>query len=162
MDKALVADAARADGRSGVVSESVQTLEAARGLWQRVSESGEPDASSAARGDHVLSLVEAGLRKWVGAEGYAALLNRAIALTAPEHPALSAVDDLGIARSPSSNGRVYTPTEVQEGLIALLATLMALLGRIIGESMAMRLIEQIGAPSPRGTVSSNIQDVSHE
>lgn len=39
-------------------------------------------------------------------------------------------------------------------MVAAVAALIDLLGRIIGEEMAVRLVEQTGVPSPRGVVST--------
>jgi hypothetical protein len=48
--------------------------------------------------------------------------------------------------------------DLADGMVAMVATLIDLLGRIIGEDMAVRLVEQAGAeterPSPRGVVST--------
>jgi hypothetical protein len=43
---------------------------------------------------------------------------------------------------------------VAAGLVALVTALIELLGRIIGEEMAVRLVEQIGIPSAPGVVST--------
>jgi hypothetical protein len=60
--------------------------------------------------------------------------------------------------------RTHSATEVAAGMVALVSRLTELLGRIIGEEMALRLVEQTGTPSggerqketlsPRGVVST--------
>jgi hypothetical protein len=43
---------------------------------------------------------------------------------------------------------------VAAGLEALVATMVELLGRIIGDEMSVRLVEQIGKPVPRAVASA--------
>ena len=53
--------------------------------------------------------------------------------------------------------RAHSADEVATGMVALVAALVELLGRIIGQEMAVRLVEQIAIkrdPSPRGIVST--------
>lgn len=126
---------------------------AARRLWDRAVAASAPDGDAFAATDRVLADLEQGLRRWVGAEGYAALLQRATALTLPAHPALARIDDLGLNPVPRLDTPV-TDDAIRGGVVALLVALMELLGRIIGFEMAMRLVEQLGKPSPRGVVST--------
>jgi transcriptional regulator GlxA family with amidase domain len=44
--------------------------------------------------------------------------------------------------------------QVAAGMVAWVAVMMDLLGRIIGEETAVRLVEQTAIPSPRGVVST--------
>ena len=62
--------------------------------------------------------------------------------------------------------RAHGAAEVAAGMVALVATLIDLLGRIIGEEMAVRLVEETACrlarrqedrPSPRGVVSTDIE-----
>jgi hypothetical protein len=126
---------------------------AARRLWERAVASLAEGADAYAATDRVLADLEHGLHRWIGAEGYAALLQRAVALTLPAHPALVRIEDLGL-RSPPRQAATVTDDEIRAGVVALLVALMELLGRIIGVEMAMRLVEQLGRPSPRGIVST--------
>lgn len=40
--------------------------------------------------------------------------------------------------------------EIADGMIAMVTALIELLGRIIGDEMAIRLVDQIGAPGMQG------------
>jgi len=40
--------------------------------------------------------------------------------------------------------------EIADGMIAMVTALIELLGRIIGEEMSIRLVDQIGAPGIQG------------
>ena len=85
------------------------------------------------------------LRDSLGDDGYNALLVRALARTEAHHPVLTLVrrlDDAGI----HLDGVVVAveakgPAEVKAAIEALLGALMDVLGRLIGEDMAIRLLE---------------------
>ena len=86
-----------------------------------------------------------GLSRWVGTMGYRALIDRALLVAAPEHAALrgvlchegdEVVDIAGV--------RSFSGAEVAAAMVALIAELTDLLGRIVGEEMALRLVEQTG------------------
>jgi hypothetical protein len=96
--------------------------------------------------------------------GYRALLDRALVSARAEHPALAELschggDEENIAAAVRTHGA----TAVAAGMVALVAVLVDLLGRIIGEDMAVRLVEETGVqtgretkhekPSPRRVVS---------
>lgn len=134
---------------------------AARRLWERAVAASPADADAYATTDRVLTELEGGLRRWVGAEGYAALLRRATAMTLPTHPALARIEDLGINPPPASDAPVRDD-DVRAAVVALLAALMQLMGRIIGLEMAMRLVEKLGQPSPRGIVSTELEGTRDE
>ena len=107
--------------------------------------------------DAVLVRVEAGLRRWIGAEGYAALLSRAVDQVLTAHPALAGIAELG-TRAVESGTIVPDDDEaLRHAILALLCTMMQHLGGIIGDNMAVRLFEQTISPSQRGVagVESN-------
>ncbi len=130
------------------------TGEAARLLWDQVCRQSATPADSRATAEQLLTMLDAGLRRWIGAEGYAALLKRATAMTLPAHAALTGFDDLGVQQLPSDGNahdrQTFTEPELTEAIIALLTTMMTLLGGIIGTDMAIRLLTLIGKPSTRG------------
>jgi len=86
------------------------------------------------------------LSRWVGADGCHALFTRALAETRPEYPALekirlhpkseSYVD--GIADSIMA----YGDPETAKALESVLVRLVELLGRLIGDDMAGKLIDR--------------------
>lgn len=140
-----------------MIAPDSTAIRAARHLWSRLAGGDGDLAHVLSAADDVLTELDAGLRRWIGAEGYAALLKRAVALTLPSHPALHVVPDLAI-ESASNNGVTYRAADVALAMIALLSNMMELLGRIIGPEMASRLVEHIGGPSPRGIVSKPTTD----
>lgn len=134
-----------------------QSIDVARRLWERSVGSQGRDLDIDAATDRVLTDLERALRRWVGAEGYAALLNRAVAITLPHHPALAHIEDLSVS-TVTPGGLTATAEQVSAAVIALLATVLDLLGRIVGNEMAMRLVDQMGQPSPRGVVSTEPEE----
>jgi hypothetical protein len=105
--------------------------------------------------------LRAGLGRWVGTTGYRALLDRAIRLARAENPALGSLSCHG-GEEPviTAAVRAHGAGQVAAGMVVVVAALIELLGRIIGEEMAVRLVEQTGIekererPSPRGVVST--------
>jgi hypothetical protein len=53
--------------------------------------------------------------------------------------------------------RVHGPAKVTTSVVGLVATLIDLLGRIVGEEMAVQLVEQTGIPRPRGVVTTEME-----
>lgn len=91
----------------------------------------------------------------VGDDGCAALLTRALARTESDHPALKDFRKLnhggmhldGIVASVEARG----VAPVMAAIEALLAALLDVLGRLIGEDMAMRLLDHdLAGASPAG------------
>jgi len=109
----------------------------------RYAHENDAACSSAMR---LLNDVELLLSRWIGSEGYRALLLNAARLTLPLHPSLSTVLTVDGFRPARPNDGPTTPDALASGVLALLVVLMDLLGRIVGEEMAERLVEQAGAP----------------
>jgi hypothetical protein len=144
-----------------MTQRSAAANEVARRLWQRaVGDSSTPEDVAVAA-TRMCTELRVGLSRWVGAMGYHALIDRALLLARAEHPALSSLQCHGGDEPVPTNAvRAHSPAEVATGMVALVAALVELLGRIIGEEMAVRLVDQIGmkreaeTPSPRGVVST--------
>ncbi len=96
-----------------------------------------------------------GLGRWIGAEGYRVLLGRALIVARAEHPALGGLSCLG-GDQPATTAAVqaHGAGAVSAGLGTLVAVLIDLLGNIIGEDMAVHLVEQAGIPNQREIVST--------
>jgi hypothetical protein len=99
------------------------------------------------------------LSRWVGSDGCHALFTRALAQTRTDHPALGQIQLHArsdpyvdsVAESIMAHGDPATAA----GLEALLVHLIELLGRLIGDDMAMKLIERSVAASERGEPTSD-------
>lgn len=129
---------------------SATVTEAARDLWARDAvDVGAPEEVIAAA-ERICVQLQAGLVRWIGTEGYRALVHRGLELARAEHPALSRLscngsDEQEIAAAVRAHGAA----EVTAGMVALVATLIALLSRTVGEEMAVELVNQAMDASPR-------------
>jgi hypothetical protein len=104
------------------------------------------DGSSARAAAAACDRLYGELSRWVGPDGCHALFTRALAQARDEHPALakihlqprseSYID--GVAEAIMADGDAATA----EALESMLARLVELLGRLIGDDMAMKLIER--------------------
>lgn len=86
------------------------------------------------------------LARWFGPYGTHALLTRALTQARRDHPVLAAVR-LGAPLAPVLDGvddaaRAHGAAAVTEGVTALLAAAIGLLGRMTGEDMALHLVER--------------------
>lgn len=93
------------------------------------------------------------LARWLGATGCHALLTRALADARVEHPALAEIR-VEHRSAPTLEGvadsvRAHGAAAVAAGLESLLVTLLELLGRLIGDDMAARLVEASAANHSR-------------
>lgn len=92
------------------------------------------------------------LRDAMGEDGCTALLARALARTEHDHPALKDIRRLnnggihldGVMASIEAHGAAPVTAAIE----AMLAALIDVLGRLIGEDMALRIIDQ-DVPRPR-------------
>lgn len=102
--------------------------------------------------------VSGNLRDSMGEDGYHALLARALARTEAEHPVLKDLRGLsaggahldGVAASVAAHG-VAAVTQAMEGL---LAALIDVLGRLIGDDMAIRILDDSPQESHRDGATS--------
>jgi hypothetical protein len=136
------------------MSRHPAATDAARRLWARAGGDDTAPEEVAAAADRMCAQLRVGLGRWIGAEGYRALLERALGLARVEHPALGSLSCLGgDGTMIMAAVRAHGAGEVATGLMALVATLIDLLGRIVGEEMGLRLVEHVGMPSPPGVAS---------
>lgn len=92
------------------------------------------------------------LRSSVGDAGCAALLSRAFALTERTHPVLRelrrcADEDIRLDRIAASAG-AHGVDDVTAAVVALIAAVIDILTRLVGDDMAIRLLDQDGPQSP--------------
>jgi hypothetical protein len=102
------------------------------------------------------------LSRWVGVDGCHALFTRALAQARAEQPALSQIQ-LHARSEPYIDGLAVTimahgDAATAEALESMLVRLVELLGRLIGDDMAMKLIERSMAASERGDPTSDRQE----
>lgn len=133
----------------------------ARRHWARAAGDTSTPEEVAATAERTCTQLQAGLARWVGTEGYRALLHRALLLARAEHPALGSLSCHGGDQPLTTAAvRAHSAAEVTAGIVALVATLIDLLGRVVGEEMAVQLVNQAVAASPRR--ASNTWDRSRQ
>jgi hypothetical protein len=117
----------------------------ARGLIERAGVDGGGSRSAAQAAVAACDQLYQNLSRWVGADGCHALFSRARAHVQTDHPLLGKIE-LRARSEPYLEGvaeaiEAYGATATAEALEAMLVGLIELLGRIIGDDMAMKLIE---------------------
>jgi hypothetical protein len=139
---------------------SAVASEVARQLWAREGlDAGAPEEMAAAA-ELGCARLRAGLIRWIGSDGYRALVDRALEQVRAGHPALAGLQcQAGDVQGVAAIVGVYGAAEVREGILALVALLIDLLSRVIGEEIAVRLVEQAWAGSARPTVSAATEGV---
>jgi hypothetical protein len=136
----------------------VDATDTARHLWSRAVGNARAPEQITAAAERVCTQLRAGLGRWIGDEGYRTLLDRAAGLVRAEHPALGGLACLRRDEPVATTStRTHDAVELAAGMVALLATLIELLGRIISAEMAVHLVEQIGTPSVRGGVNADTE-----
>jgi len=133
-----------------MTQRSAAATEVARRLWQlSVGDSTTPEDVAVAA-TRMCTGLRVGLTRWVGGMGYRALIDRALLLARAEHPALGSLSCHGGDEPVTTAAvRAHSAAEVGTGMVALVAALVELLGRILGEEMAVRLVEQSGMQNER-------------
>jgi hypothetical protein len=121
---------------------------AANRLFERASEPRDDDQARrepAQAAEHVLTALAAVLNRWFGPFGYHALITRALAEATRTHPLLakvrvrSEIDPTveGLADAAHAHGS----NALRNATIAILTALIGLLSRLVGEDMALDVVE---------------------
>ena len=144
------------------LAEALFAIEVSR-LGEESAATGAPGLSVAeialASGDRALQRLQKHLVGWFGPDGVDALLIRALERTRSSYPILTAIQRpvsgtlqlTGIAEAfnAASHGKGTLDThEVREGIMALLAAILALIGRLVGDEMMQHLVRQIWPELP--------------
>jgi len=135
---------------------SPSATEVARRHWARAAGDTNTLEEVAAAAERTCTQLQAGLARWVGTEGYRALIDRALLLARAEHPVLGGLSCHG-GDQPATTAavRAHSAAEVSAGMVALVAALVELLGRIVGEEMAVELVNQAVTRAPVARASPN-------
>ena len=135
---------------------SPSATEVARRHWARAAGDTNTLEEVAAAATRTCTQLQAGLARWVGTEGYRALIDRALLLARAEHPALGSLSCHGEDQPVTTAAvRAHSAAEVRDGMVALVAALVDLLSRIIGEEIAVELVNQAVARLPGRAASPN-------
>jgi len=126
-----------------------------------------------ASGERALQLVQEHLRDWFGPDGVDALLIRALERARSSHPILIGVQPpvsgtlrlIGITendRAVSQQNGALDSREIIEGIVALLAAILALIARLVGDEMMRHLVKQIWPVLPDDASLPNDSPNNHE
>jgi hypothetical protein len=141
-----------------MTTRSAAATEVARRLWAGEVGDGDAPGAVAAAAERVCARLRVGLGRWVGTDGYRALLHRALGLARAEFPPLTDLSCYGGDGSEMATAvRTHGPAEVTASVVGLMATLIDLLSNIVGEELAARLVEETGTASPAESSSTRTE-----
>ncbi len=146
---------------------SSRSAEVAQRLWVTATARSHsaPDVIRAI--EQLFSQLRAGLLPWVGGDGYRALFDRAIGEVEQEHPLLAglsflASDDQPISTITTTNAEhAHAAAEVEAVTVGLITSLIDAFGRFVGETLAVRLVDQIEF-SPIGGAARIVPHGAHD
>lgn len=123
-------------------------------------ERGTPDAV-ATGAERAFAHLFRSLSQWVGTVGCNALFARALALSTPQHPVLRGVrfqlqNEVPQLECLAENAREYGSQATTEGATTVLASIITMLGGLIGEDITMRILEE----SPRASETPSAPSVA--
>ena len=109
----------------------------------------------AARLEYRCRRITTSLRETLGADGASALISRAMATCEPQYPVVKLLGggdgrEIELDGVPAAVAR-HGLDATEAGVDAMVASLAAILGKLIGEDMTMRLLEIDAAESSRET-----------
>jgi hypothetical protein len=141
---------------------SATATEAARQFWAHDGlGTGTPEEIAAAA-EQGCARLRAVLTRWIGSDGYRALVDRALEQARAGHPAIAGLQcQAGDMQGVAAAVGMHSAAEVREGILALVARLIDLLSRLIGEEMATRLVEQAWAGSAHPAANTVTDGVQH-
>jgi hypothetical protein len=120
--------------------------ELARRLLARDAPAQDAPEAVAAATERACARVSADLSRWFGIDGTDALFTRALVRAQADHPALANVrysrQSTVCLERLSESARIHGAKAATDGVAAILTALIELLGRLIGQDIAMRLVEQ--------------------
>jgi hypothetical protein len=141
---------------------SAVATEASRQFWAHDGLAAGTPEEMAAAAEQGCARLRAVLTRWIGSDGYRALVDRALEQARAGHPAIAGLQcQAGDVQGVAAAVGVHGAAEVKQGVLALVARLIDLLSRLIGEEMAVRLVEQAWAGSERpaaSTVTEGLRD----
>jgi len=139
--------------------------ELARRLLARDAPAQDAPEAFAAATEQVCGRVSANLSRWFGIDGTNALFTRALVQAQADHPALANVryshQSAVCLERLAESARIHGANAAADGVAAIFTSLIELLSRLIGQDIAVRLVEQSvpadAPPDARATGKENQQ-----
>jgi hypothetical protein len=142
--------------------EPDQAPDAAQRIWLHAVGDSTLRTEVAGSADHLWVGLRIGMVRWIGGEGYRALLARTLGETRGGHPALAGLTCFGEDGAAIRAAlRKHGADAVAAGMVAVLSGVISLLGRIMGNEMAVHLVEQICMSSLPGGARSGRAEADH-
>ena len=129
-----------------MIQVSAASIEAARRLWDEECVDPTTPVVVGEAIERVCLRLRLGFDRWIGVDGYRVLFQRVVEESIAEHPTLAGLRCLSDGDS-TAEGTVPADAlpAVIRGFVSVVALLIQLLSDVIGEDMAMRLVEQATA-----------------
>ncbi len=147
------------------MTHTMQAHDVAQRFWHDANSHPIASSNIGAAVSHTFGELRTGLLPWVGAEGYRALLDRAIGEVERTHPALAGLVFLGSddpVSAPVTADEVEAATrEVEAVTVGLVGALIDALGRSVGHDLAVRLVGRIAGQVVERKQSSPIRSARH-
>lgn len=135
---------------------TASAADTARRLWERGAGRATSPEEVGAAAQQVCDELRGGLSRWIGPEGYRLLLDRALVLSVTDHPVLKSISCYdGDLLAAVAAARSHGADQLAAGVVALVTTLTELLARIVGEDVAVQLVERAGTPSRHPATDTN-------
>ena len=135
-------------------------------LWVRATADADTAERVASAAEHVEAGLRTGLTRWIGREGYQGLLLRALDEVRVRHPWMNGLRcEPGRLNGLAAAAEGQTAAAVSAGMLALIAALARVLGRITGDEMATRLMEHswaAGQPEAGGRATPATEKGTHD
>lgn len=135
-------------------------------LWARATADADTTERVAAAAERVEAGLSTGLTRWIGGAGYQGLLLRALDEVRIPHAWMNGLGcEAGRLNGLAAAADGQTPAAVSAGMLALIAALARVLGRITGDDMATRLIEHAwaaGEPAAGGEATPATEKGTHD
>lgn len=144
--------------------DGLATREFARRLLDP-GDSGDDHLTAAASAQRALECVSIELSKWTGADGGHALLTRAVALAKAKNPELLRNTTVGPRLPTRLEGLTATSSTdgssaAVQGMESILTELIELLSRLIGDQLAMTLMQPCLANKARDLALARAEETS--
>ena len=131
------------DPRPLVSKPPAAVPETAHVLWVRKQLNAIPSANLGVAAEVISARLRIVLVRWLGPDASHALIQWALDDVKPAHPVLSGARcEAGCVVGLAADGTLHDPGAMTDGFTALVVALGDRLGRVVGEEMAWRLVEQ--------------------
>ena len=143
-----------------LTAQSMQSRDIAQRAWVRATAHATTPDDLIVAVERMCAQLRTGLLPLVGGDGYRALLDRAVGDVEVDHPAIGRLVFLGGDERPvpamTAAEHARVDAELTEVAIALVMALIAALGRMVGSTLAVRMVDRIHISSWPAAVTGGV------